>query len=61
MTYSLHPKAERDVADALDFYHEQAGPLVAARFLDEFERIVKLLVEYPAFGTPTTGRSPPLR
>lgn len=63
MTYSLHPKAELDVAEALDFYYEQAGPLVAARFLDEFERVAKLLVEYPAFGTPTTNgrRSFPLK
>ena len=39
MTYSLHPGAEQDIADALDFYTEQAGLLVAQRFLDEFERV----------------------
>ncbi len=54
MTYSLHPGAEQDVADALDFYTEQAGLTVAGRFLAEFERVAKLLVEYPGFGTPTT-------
>ena len=54
MTYSLHPGAERDVADALDFYNEHAGPAVAARFLDEFERIANLLGERPGLGTPTT-------
>lgn len=53
MTYSLHPGAEQDIADALDFYTEKAGPLVARRFLDEFERIATLLVEHPEFGTPT--------
>ncbi len=42
MTYSLHPGTERDVADALDFYNEHAGPAVAARFLEEFERIAKI-------------------
>ena len=26
MTYSLHPGAEHDIANALDFYSEQAGP-----------------------------------
>lgn len=36
MTYSLHPGAEQDIADALDFYAEQAGTVVAARFLAEF-------------------------
>ncbi|MEO8011616.1 MAG: type II toxin-antitoxin system RelE/ParE family toxin [Dokdonella sp.] len=53
MTYSLHPGAEQDIADALDFYTERAGLLVAQRFLDEFERVAKLLVTHPDFGTPT--------
>lgn len=55
MTYSLHPGAERDVANAIDFYATQAGPMVALRFLGEFERIAELLVKYPGFGTPTTS------
>ena len=54
MTYSLHPGAEQDIADALDFYTEQAGLLVAQRFLDEFERVARLLVTHPGFGTPAT-------
>lgn len=54
MTYSLHPGAEQDIADALDFYTEQAGLPVAQRFLDEFERVAKLLATHPGFGTPTT-------
>ena len=54
MTWSLHPGAEQDIADALDFYTEQAGPLVARRFFNEFERVANLLVEYPGLGTPTT-------
>ena len=54
MTYSLHPGAEHDIANALDFYKEQAGLVVAERFLEEFERVAKLLVEYPDLGTPTT-------
>ena len=40
MSHSVHPGAEQDIADALDFYNEHAGPLVATRFLDEFERVV---------------------
>jgi len=55
VTYSLHPGAEQDIADALDFYTEQAGLLVAQRFLDEFERVAELLVTHPGFGTPTTN------
>lgn len=54
MTYSLHPGAEHDIAKALDFYSEQAGAVVAEHFLAEFERVAKLLVEYPDLGTPTT-------
>lgn len=51
MTYSLHPGAEQDIADALDFYVEQAGLPVAQRFLVEFERVAKLLVAHPGLGT----------
>ena len=54
MTCSLHPGAEHDIASALDFYKEQAGLAVAERFLEEFERVAKLLVEYPDLGAPTT-------
>ncbi len=54
MTYTLHPGAERDIADVLDFYREQAGLAVAERFLKEFEHAAKLLVDHPGLGTPTT-------
>ena len=54
MTYSLHLGAEHDIANALDFYSEHAGPVVAERFLEEFERIAKLLVKHPGLGIPTT-------
>jgi plasmid stabilization system protein ParE len=63
VSYSLHPGAEQDIADALEFYAEQAGRLVAERFLDEFERVAELLVMNPGFGTPGTNgrRAFPLR
>ncbi len=54
MTYSLHPDAEKDVADAIDFYAEQAGITVAERFLTEFERVANLLMRHPGFGTPAS-------
>jgi toxin ParE1/3/4 len=53
VTYSLHPGAEQDIADALDFYTKQAGLTIADRFLSEFERVAHLLVEHPGIGTPT--------
>ena len=63
MNYSLHPEAEQDLADALDFYSEHAGMVVAKRFLEEFERVASLLVKHPGLGTPTTDgrRSFPLK
>ncbi len=54
MTYKLHPGAELDVANAIDFYSEHAGSAVAERFLDEFEHVANFLVEHPDIGTPTT-------
>ena len=53
MTYSLHLGAELDLAQAARFYRREGGRAVAARFLDEFERVANLLVEYPGLGTPT--------
>lgn len=63
MTFSLHPKAAADLTAIVAFYQKEATPRVAARFIDEFERVVHLLVENPAFGTPfdLPRRSYPLR
>ena len=63
MSYTLHPGAEQDVADAIDFYLERAGVKVATRFLEEFERVATLLTENPGFGTPSSRgrRSYPLK
>jgi plasmid stabilization system protein ParE len=54
VTYSLHPGAEQDLADALEFYIEHASLLVARRFLDEFLRVAELLTLNPGLCTPTT-------
>lgn len=52
MTYVLHPDAERDLTEATNFYADKAGPALARRFLDEFERAARLVVEYPDLGVP---------
>jgi len=52
--YWLHPAAEQDIADAMDFYATHATPSIAERFLAEFERVANLLVENPGLGTPST-------
>jgi plasmid stabilization system protein ParE len=53
VSYSQHRSAERDLTDAFRFYKAEAGRGVAGRFLTEFERVVKILEEFPDIGTPT--------
>ena len=52
MNHSLHPEAAQDLGEILAFYQKSATPRVAKKFLDEFERVVKLLTANPGFGTP---------
>ena len=52
MTCTLHPEATQDPAGALAFYQTNATARVAAVFLDEFERVARLLAANPGFGTP---------
>ena len=54
MTCTLHRGAESDLADAVRFYRREAGRAVAARFLDEFERVTELLVANEGLGTPSS-------
>lgn len=63
MNVRLHPGAESDLSDAFDFYLETAGTVIASRFLDEFQRTVRLIVENPEAGVPLARgrRSFPLR
>ena len=55
MTYSLHPEAEAELASAAGFYKQRAGLSIALAFIDEFERVAKLLVSYPELGAPNAG------
>ncbi|MBW8828450.1 MAG: type II toxin-antitoxin system RelE/ParE family toxin [Burkholderiales bacterium] len=52
MTYSLHRGAELDLLEAARFYRREGGAKLANRFLNEFERVAELLVEFPGIGTP---------
>lgn len=63
MTFSLHPKAAADLTSIVAFYKKEASTQIAGRFIDEFERVVNLLVEKPGFGSPfdLPRRSYPLR
>ncbi|MBB4843091.1 plasmid stabilization system protein ParE [Paucibacter oligotrophus] len=53
MSRTIHRLAAEDLAQALRFYKTEAGAGLARRFLAEFERVVKLLEQYPGLGTPT--------
>jgi plasmid stabilization system protein ParE len=44
VTYSL--------LEARHFYRRKGGSKLANRFLDEFERVVALLIRFPGIGTP---------
>jgi plasmid stabilization system protein ParE len=53
LTYSFHRGADKDLAEAFRFYRHEGGNGLARRFLDEFERVIKLLEEFPDMGKPT--------
>ena len=52
MNYSLHRGAELDLFEAARFYRQEGGAKLASRFLNEFERVTKLLAEFPGIGSP---------
>jgi plasmid stabilization system protein ParE len=51
MKVTLHPGAEKDIEEAAAFYEREASPVLAARFVAEFKRLSKLLVEHPDIGS----------
>ena len=53
MSRSIHRFAADDLGEAVRFYKMEAGTGVARRLLNEFERVAKLLEEFPGIGTPT--------
>jgi plasmid stabilization system protein ParE len=55
MKYTLHPGADRDLDEACLHYRRSASGLVVVRFLDEFERVARLLAREPGIGTLREG------
>ena len=51
---SIHRFAAGDLLEATRFYKREVGPGLARRFVNEFERIVKLLEAFPGIGTPSS-------
>ena len=52
MIDTLHPGAEVDLDKACRRYRKATSGRIVVRFLDEFERIAKLLTREPSLGTP---------
>jgi len=50
VNFTLHPGAAEDLAQAARFYRREGGRALAARFLDEFERVAALLHRSPEHG-----------
>jgi len=55
MKVSIHPGAEQDIEDAAAFYEREGSAILAARFIAEFKRLSKLLLEHPEIGSPRSG------
>ena len=51
MKYSLHPEAEADLDAIIDRYLTNFGGKAAERFLNEYERVVGIVVQNPGMGT----------
>lgn len=51
MQAQLRAAAESDVAEAADYYREEAGPEIALGFIDSIETAITHLGEYPLSGS----------
>lgn len=50
MNFSIHPAAEQELLDAVTFYRSRGGQQLAEKLLDEFERSIALLRDFPDIG-----------
>jgi len=50
VTRSIHREAEKDLIAAFRYYQSAAGSGIAKRFLDDIERVARLIEESPAIG-----------
>lgn len=48
----VRARADADVRAAVDYYNKQAGPDVAARFVDRLQRTYRSISEAPDTGSP---------
>ena len=52
MKLTIHSDVEQDLHQAAVFYEREGSPLLAARFVAEFKRVVGLIVAHPEIGSP---------
>lgn len=52
MRYSFHDQPTSDIAAEQDYYFQHAGAQVAARFVNELDRVIQLWMATPGFGKP---------
>jgi plasmid stabilization system protein ParE len=52
MKLSLHSAAEEDVEEAAAFYERTGSPVLAAKFIAEFKRVSRRILEFPGIGSP---------
>ena len=52
MKVTLLPAAEEDLAEAASFYEKTGSAVVAAKFIAEFKRVARILLEFPGIGSP---------
>lgn len=51
MKITLHPDADRDIEEAAAFYEREGSAILAARFIAEFKKLSRLLIEHPNIGS----------
>jgi toxin ParE1/3/4 len=51
----LREIAQRDIDDAIEYYFGEGGESLALRFVDDLERALALISQYPAAGSPRVG------
>lgn len=60
-TRIFEPQAELDLAEVLDFLEAQAGPRVALKYANAFQRTFDRIRDFPAGGSPRPEFGPDTR
>lgn len=61
MNVEVEPAARAEIAEAVEWYIDVAGPAVADAFEREFNAVIQLLLRFPKIGSPGKRESRKLR